>query len=121
MSEDLLLTEARSRTVPGVPGRSLNSVRTHHFVIDEPASNGGPGEEVTPAEAFLSGVSGCAVLLVDAFARKDGIPLREARAHIQGVRRKDDPANFREVRLRLELYGVDDRQAAALVEKFKGR
>lgn len=119
MSNDLLLTDVRSRTLPGVAGRSLNSARTHHFVIDEPAAYGGPGEELTPAEVFLSGVSSCAVLLVEAFARKDSVPLREVRAHIQGVRLKDDPANFRELRLTLELYGVEDRAGRALVEKFK--
>jgi uncharacterized OsmC-like protein len=121
MAEELTVTEVRSRTVVGVPGRSVNSSRTHHFVIDEPASMGGPGEELTPAEVFLAGVSGCGVLLVESFARKDGVPLREARAQIQGIRLKSDPANFREVRLDFELVGVTAAQGEQLVEKFKGR
>ena len=47
MADDLLVTQVRSRTTD-VVGRSLNSVRTHHFVIDEPTYGGGPGEELTP-------------------------------------------------------------------------
>ncbi len=120
MAEELLITRAESRTV-GIPGRSLNTVRNHHFVIDEPAYGGGPGEEVTPAEAFLAGISACGVLLVDAFAREAGWPLAGVRATIEGVRLRDDPANLREVNLRFELAGVSREQALELVDRYKNR
>jgi len=38
-------------------GRVLCTCRNHHFVVDGPVQNGCPGEEVTPAEIFLSGVA----------------------------------------------------------------
>ncbi len=120
MAEELLVTRAESRTV-GIPGRSLNTVRNHHFVIDEPAYGGGPGEEVTPAEAFLAGISACGVLLVDAFAREAGWPLAGVWATIEGVRLRDDPANLQEVNLRFELAGVSQAQALELVERYKNR
>lgn len=120
MAEELILTEVRSHTT-NVPGRSINSARTHHFVIDEPPSMGGPGEELTPAEVFLAGVSGCGVLLVESFARKDNVPLKGVVARIQGKRRKEDPATFVGIDLAFEVRGVDQKQAEALVEKFKGR
>ncbi len=120
MAEGLIITRAESQTA-GIPGRSLNTVRNHHFVIDEPAYGGGPGEEITPAEAFLAGVSACGVLLVDAFAREAGWPLAWARAAIEGVRLGDDPANFKEVNLKFELAGVTQEQAEALVERYKNR
>ncbi|HET6202284.1 MAG TPA: OsmC family protein [Planctomycetota bacterium] len=120
MVEDLLVTTAVSRTT-GVPGRSLSSARTNHFVVDEPAYAGGPGEAATPAEIFLAGVSACGVLLVEAFAREEGLPLKSATARIEGIRTKSDPANFREVRLRLVLEGVDATAAARLVERYKAR
>ena len=75
MSDDLLVTQVSSRTT-GEKGRSVSGARTNHFVIDEPAYNGGPGEAVTPAESFLAGVSACGVLLVESFAARDGVPLR---------------------------------------------
>ncbi|HKA51438.1 MAG TPA: hypothetical protein VKK19_17800, partial [Candidatus Dormibacteraeota bacterium] len=71
MSDELLLTKVRSST-SGVPGRSLNQVRNHHFVIDEPAHGGGSGEEITPAESFLAGISACGVLLVERRAQETG-------------------------------------------------
>ncbi|MGH7151034.1 MAG: OsmC family protein [Planctomycetota bacterium] len=120
MADELLVTTAVSRTT-GVPGRSLNSARTNHFVVDEPAYAGGPGEAATPAETFLAGVSACGVLLVEAFAREEKLPLKSAIARIEGIRAKSDPANFREVRLRFEIEGVDAKAAAHLVERYKGR
>jgi uncharacterized OsmC-like protein len=74
MSDDLLVTQVSSPE--GEKGRSMSGARTNHFVIDEPAYNGGPGEAVTPAESFLAGVSACGVLLVESFAARDGVPLR---------------------------------------------
>lgn len=120
MGEDLLISKVSSRS-SSVAGRSLNSARTNHFVIDEPAYNGGPGEAVTPAEAFLSGVSACGVLLVEKFARDEGVPVRGVEVEIEGVRRKADPANFAEVKLRITVHGADRVAAERLVERYKGR
>ena len=52
-------------------GRVLCNVRNHHFIVDGPVQNGAPGEEVTPAELFLSAVAACGVELVQAFAKAD--------------------------------------------------
>ena len=57
-------------------GRVLCSARNHHFVVDGPAQNGAPGEEVTPAELFLTGIAACGVELAQSFARADQVPLR---------------------------------------------
>lgn len=115
-----LVTTVRSATT-GVAGRSVNQARQHHFVIDEPAYAGGPGEEVTPAEAFLAGVSACGVLLVDSFARGEGLELRRAEAAIEGVREEEDPSIFRSVRMSFSLEGVDAETGHRLVERYKGR
>lgn len=120
MSDELLVTQVRSRTT-GEPGRSLATARDQHFVIDEPAYNGGPGEAITPAEVFLSGVSACGVLLVESFARRDGVALKHADATIEGVRRRDDPANFQYAKLRFELVGPSQAEAERLVEAYKAR
>ena len=107
-------------------GRVLCSTREHHFVIDGPVANGCPGEEVTPAEAFLAGIAACSVELIHVFAREEGMALRTVRAGIEGNLDRDNPVRdevtvFNRVGLRLELEGVDDDQAARLVERFKGR
>ncbi len=118
--EELLVTRVQSRS-SGVPGRSLNTARNHHFVIDEPAYTGGPGEEITPAEAFLAGVSGCGVLLVEAFARHWGMPLRLVEVDIEGVRHPETPQEFQRVDMRFRLHGVNEDDARRLVERYQGR
>src|SRR5207302_10010327 len=69
-------------------GRSLNQVRNHQLVIDEPTHLGGPGEEITPADAFLAGVSACGVLLVQSRARDSGVRLDRVEADIEAVRHR---------------------------------
>ena len=117
--------EAAARSTD-VFGRVLCSTREHHFVIDGPVANGCPGEEVTPAEAFLAGIAACSVELIHVFAREDGLPLRSVRAVIEGGLDPENPIRedvtvFNRVALLLELERVDANQAAKLVERFKGR
>src|SRR5215470_11527155 len=66
-------------------GRVLCSARSHHFVVDGPAQNGCPGEAVTPAELFLSGVASCGVELVQVLAKATEIPLAGVAVDIQGM------------------------------------
>jgi uncharacterized OsmC-like protein len=120
VSEELLINSVRSYTT-GTPGRSINAVRGHHFVIDEPTYAGGPGEEVTPGDAFLAGVSACGVLLVEAFARQTNIPFQKGDVTIQGIRTKADPTQFQRIAMRFELVGPTQPQAEQLVERYKSR
>ena len=107
-------------------GRVLCSVRDHHYVIDGPEQNGCPGEEVTPAELFLSAVVSCAVELVQVIAKLDGIALQGISVDIHGRMDRSKPVRpdvslFNSVSLHFHIAGVSDVDAKALVEKFKGR
>ncbi|HEY6348424.1 MAG TPA: OsmC family protein [Candidatus Angelobacter sp.] len=107
-------------------GRVLCSARNHHFVIDGPVQNGCPGEELTPAEIFLSGVASCGVELVQVLAKSAGIPLRGIAVKISGVMDRAKPVRpdvslFNSVRLDFHMTGVTDQAAKQLVEAFKGR
>jgi uncharacterized OsmC-like protein len=117
--EELLLTNARTTSI-GVKGRCVTSARTNHVVIDEPPFHGGPGEAMTPGEVFLSGIMACGVLLVESFAHKDKLPVRKVSGSIQGVRKKSNPADFIGVNLSFEIEGIGQKDAEALVERFKG-
>ncbi len=120
MTDGLRIDRVRSLRT-NVPGRSLNSARTNHFVIDEPVHAGGPGEAVTPAESFLAGVSACGVLLVESGAAQKGISLDRLEATIEGMRKPDQPNWFERVILRFEMSGPTQEQAEELVEAYKGR
>ncbi|MBI4506241.1 MAG: OsmC family protein [Chloroflexi bacterium] len=116
MSDEVKVNRVRSSAI-GVPGRCLNSARTNHFVLDDPTAPEAP----TPAEAFLAGISGCAVLIVDSTARQSGVPLHKAEVTIEGVRRVADMANFQSVNLRFELIGPTPEQAHELVATYQSR
>ena len=109
-----------------IHGRVLCSVRNHHFIIDGPVQNGAPGEEVTPAELFLTGVAACGVELVQAFAKTESIPLRAIGVDIAGMLDRANPVRkdlsvMNAVQLRFHLTGVTPAQGAALIDRFKIR
>jgi uncharacterized OsmC-like protein len=107
-------------------GRVMCSARTHHFIIDGPVANGCPGEELTPPEAFLSGVAACGVELVQVIAREQSVPVRDVAVRIQAVVDRSRPVRsdvtvFNSVRMRFTLAGVPDDRAAGLIDQFKKR
>src|ERR1700682_4378970 len=100
-------------------GRVLCGCRNHHFVVDGPVQNGCPGEAVTPAELFLSGVAACGVELLQVLAKAGGVPLKGARVAIEGMMDRATPvrpdvALFNSVRLRFDLTGVTPGQGREL-------
>ena len=107
-------------------GRVMCSARTHHFIIDGPVANGCPGEELTPPEAFLSGVAACGVELVQVIAREQAVPVQAVAVRMQAVVDRSRPVRpdvtvFNTVRMRFTLTGVPSDRAAGLIEQFKKR
>lgn len=117
--------EVKARSTD-VFGRVLCSCRQHHFVADGPEQNGCPGEAVTPAELFLSGVAACGVELMQVIAKEQDVPLQTASVTISGRLDPDKPVRedfrvFNTVRLQFRLQGVSEDQGARLVAAFQGR
>ncbi len=115
--------EARSTDVFG---RVLCDCREHHFVVDGPVHNGCPGEEVTPAEHFLTGIAACGVELVQVFAREEELALGTVEVAVSGEIEPGNPVHpdltvFNRVRLTFQLAGVTRDEAERLVTRFKGR
>ena len=110
------MTAVHSRT-SGVRGRSLNDARRHHFVID---ASGDQAEEITPGEAFLSGLSACGVLMLERLAAEREVPLAVAEAWIEGLRKRSDTTRYQSVDLRFRLDGPTREQAKDLVEYYQG-
>lgn len=107
-------------------GRVIGSARDHHFIVDGPVQNGCPGEAITPAEVFLSGVAACGVELVQVLAKSESIPLREIVVDIHGMMDRSRPPRkdvslFNSVSLRFRMKGVNAQQGQHLVDLFKGR
>lgn len=113
MSDDIVNTVRSASS--GIPGRSLNSVGHHHFVIDSPSL----GEEITSADAFLAGISSCGVTLIERVAREQGIPLQRAEVAIEGRRSRQRSSDFARIHMRFALTGPTQEQAALLVGRYQ--
>ena len=118
--DELVVNQVHSSST-ATPGRALNQVRTHQLVIDEPTHLGGPGEQITPAEAFLAGVSACSVLLVQGRARDSGVRLDRVEATIEGIRHRSDTSVFQRIEIRFLLAGPSHAEAIDLVDHYKRR
>jgi uncharacterized OsmC-like protein len=110
----------------GTFGRVLLSARDQHLVVDGPATNGCPGEAITPAELFLGGVAACASELVQVIARERNLALAAVEADLAGTidrahAVRSDVTVFSAAALHFTFHGVGDEDAASLVAAFKGR
>jgi uncharacterized OsmC-like protein len=107
-------------------GRVLVSARDQHHIVDGPVQNGCPGEAITPAEMFLSGVAACGVELIQVLAKQQDVPLRSISAAIEATQNPAAPVRpdvnlFNSVHVSFELQGVTQEQAQDLVDRFKRR
>lgn len=115
--DDLTATSVTS-TSTEVFGRTLNSARHNHFVIDSPYE---PAEAVSTGESFLAGISACGVTLVQGAARDEGIPLERLSVEITSYRSDAAPADFHHIDVELTYTGPSVEQAETLTEIWKSR
>jgi uncharacterized OsmC-like protein len=117
-SEDFVINRVHSATTD-IPGRSANEIRQHTLVIDEPTHLGGPGEEITPADAFLTGIAACGALMVQGQARERRIRLDKVDVDLEAVRHRSDTSVFQRIDMAFHLQGPSPGEAAILVEHYK--
>ncbi len=117
-NDELVVNQVHSFST-STPGRAMNQVRNHQLVIDEPTHLGGPGEQITPAEAFLAGISACGVLLVQGRARDTSVKLDSIDVGLEAVRHRRDTSVFQRIDILFRLSGPSQAQALDLVEHYK--
>lgn len=92
----------------------------HHFVSDDVG-----GDAVGAGELFLSGVSACAVNMVERIAKQDRIPLHWMNVSVEAYRDPDKGPGeltvFDAIRVHFEMWGIHPEQAEGLVETWKRR
>lgn len=113
MAELNLAYRVRSYST-GTLGRAISSARNHHWVADDSG-----GEEVGAGEFFLSGISACAINMVEKIA------LDWMDVSVEAYRDPDKAAGelsvYDDIRVHFEMWGVDDDQGHELVEIWKRR
>ena len=124
MSERYITAQVRTYS-SGTPGRALCSARANHFVADDLASHGhsGPGEAINAAELFLSGITACAVLMMERLAQASSFPLQRAEVSMEGSidtqAVREGPPVLDRAHMRFELVGLNEAQAKEMVETYK--
>jgi uncharacterized OsmC-like protein len=106
----------------GIPGRVMAVASNRVMVIDSTSgrSNMEP-EAMTAGDAFLSSLIGCAGIIVDAVARSMNIPMQKASFACTASRYSDDPSNFTDMTIDVEISGVTQSQAEELVGAYQAQ
>ena len=119
MGELTLAYKTRSYST-GTHGRAICNARMHHFVADDAG-----GEEVGAGELFFSGISACAVNMVERIAHTDQIPLQWMDVSVEAFRDPGKPQGqltvYDAIRIRFEMWGVTKEHAQKLVDIWKQR
>ncbi len=117
---NLTLAYAASTNSSGIEGRAICNARNNHWISDD-----GGGDAVYSGELFLSGISSCAVNMVERIARTDEIALQWMDVGMESWRDADavqgDRTIYDAIRIKFEMWGVDDEDARKLVELWKKR
>jgi uncharacterized OsmC-like protein len=119
MSELTLAYKVRSYST-GTLGRAICNARTHHFVADDAG-----GQEVGAGELFLSGISACAVNMVERIANADKIPLQWMDVSVEAYRDPNKSPGkltvYDAIRVHFDMWGVTKDNAQKLVDIWKQR
>lgn len=119
MAELSLAYKVRSYST-GTLGRAICNARNHHWVADDAG-----GEELGAGEFFLGGIGACAVNMVERLAKEGKMPLQWMDVDVEAYRDLQKAAGERTVydaiRVRFEMWGVQDDHAQQLVETWKRR
>ena len=119
MAELALAYKVRSYST-GTLGRAICNARTHHWVAD-----GSGGDEVGAGELFLSGISACAVNMVEKIAHDEQVPLDWMDVSVESYRDPEKESGERtlydDIRIHFQMWGVDDDQGQHLVDVWQRR
>ncbi len=119
MAELTLASKVRAYST-GTLGRAICNARTHHYVADDVG-----GEAVGAGELFLSGITACAVNMVERLANEGDVALDWMDVGAEAWRDQDktpgERTTYDAIRVHFEMWGVDDDQAHELVEAWKRR
>lgn len=122
-----LATVKVSAHLSAQPGRSIATVRGHHFVVDSPAPLGGPNEEINPLEVLLSALATCGVFVSETVAKEKSMPLHAVTAQVEGdldprgVRGAEVDPRLQAFRVTLHVTGPTQEQAEVLASAFQQR
>lgn len=114
MTQELVYNRVKSES-SRVPGRSVNQVRSHYFIVDDPSI----GDSMTPADHFVSGIAACASNHMELKAHREEMGLQRIEVEIEARRDKADTSVFLGIDILATFEGVSRETAAELIESYK--
>ena len=108
-------------------GRNVMSARGNHWIFDSVPPINGPNEEVNPLDAFIAALPACGLMIYEAVAREQDIPLMAAKATVEadldprGVAGADVNPRIRAFRVNIHVDGPTHEEAAMMAEQFSQR
>ena len=104
----------------GTPGRAISNSRNHYFLADEYG-----GDEVSAGEYFLSGLTACAVNMLERVAKEMDAPLQKLDVQADGTFIRNQGAEshtlFHAVKMEFQFFGVSEEEAEQLVAVYHKR
>lgn len=108
-------------------GRSVMSARGNHWIFDSVPPINGPNEEVNPLDALIAALPACGIMIYEAVAREQDIPLNSAMATVEadldprGVAGAAVNPRIRAFRVNMSVDGPTPEEAAMMAEQFSQR
>ena len=119
MAEPTLAYSVRSYS-SGTRGRAINNARNHHWIADDPG-----GDEIGAGELFLSGISACAVNMIERIAHEEEMPLDWMDVSVDAYRDTEaEPGErtvYDDIKIHFQMWGVSDQDGDSLVDIWKRR
>lgn len=108
-------------------GRALLSARGNHWIYDSVPPIKGPNEEVNPLDALVGALPACGVMIYEAAARENEIPLRAIDATVEadldprGVAGANVNPRIRALRVTINVDGPTLEEAEFLAAEYSAR
>jgi uncharacterized OsmC-like protein len=126
MTTQLATGSATSR-LTNQAGRTIVTTRGNHFVVDSPASLGGPNEELNPIDILMSALATCATFICETAAQEMDINLQDIKVtaagdfDVRGLCNSSINPRVQRFRIRIQMSGPTKEQADMLIEAFRTR
>lgn len=125
--DELQLAQPMASGVMVQFGRSLMSARGNHWILDSVPPINGPNEEVNPMDALLGALPACGIMIYEAAALENDIPLHAVNATVEGdldPRGLTDASvspRIRAFRVTVNFSGPTMEEAEMLADEFRAR
>lgn len=108
-------------------GRALLSARGNHWIYDSVPPINGPNEEVNPLDALVGALPACGIMVYEAVARDEDIPLHSINATVEadldprGVAGANVNPRIRAFRVTMNVDGPSAEEAEMMLEAWRAR